>query len=38
MATSSVTIPSTPRGESGHFTVPSRAVKSRIPNTGVPGT
>jgi hypothetical protein len=26
-------IPSTPRGWSGHFTVPSQAVKSRIPNT-----
>jgi hypothetical protein len=32
MATSSVAIPSTGRGWSGHFTMLSRAVKSRIPN------
>src|SRR5258705_10691990 len=32
MATSSVVIPSTRRGWSGHVTVHSRAVKSRIPN------
>src|SRR5262249_11603271 len=33
MATSSVAIPSTPRGWSGHFTVHSAAVKSRTPYT-----
>jgi hypothetical protein len=33
MATSSVAIPATPRGWSGHVTVSSRAAKSRISNT-----
>src|SRR5512134_1889386 len=33
MATSSVTIPPTRRGWSGHVTVLSQAAKSRIPNT-----
>jgi len=34
MATSSAAIPSTRRGKSGHFTIHSPAVKSRIPNSG----
>src|SRR5260370_13309458 len=36
MATSSVAIPSTRRGWSGHVTVPSQAAKSRIPNRRPP--
>src|SRR6266446_6239327 len=38
MATSSVAIPSTRRGWSGHVTVPSQAAKSRIPNNGCSST
>jgi hypothetical protein len=37
MATSSVAIPSTRRGWSGHVTVHSQAAKSRIPNSGLMG-
>src|SRR5882762_9475597 len=37
MGTSSVPIPSTRRGKSGHFTVPSSAVKSRISNSSPAG-